>query len=122
MSIQVDIEQVVATKSMLAKLNAVSLKNEKQVNSGITMIAVHNPFNNVLNVSFKSLEIPANGKQNFSLTLLDANGKIVSTQTILGLTATARLQTTSYAPGMYLLTLKGTDGALQSTKVIKINQ
>ncbi len=61
-------------------------------------------------------------KSRYTLSLMNANGATVASRDDVQSNTSVQLDTSTYAAGMYLLVLKGSNGTVKSTKVVKINQ
>ncbi len=107
-------------RSLLAKGKTASSILINQNSRGEILTATPNPFNNFLTVSLQGEIKNSDSKASYSLSVVDADGKTISTKSINGSENLLRFNTTSYASGMYLLILKSTDGLTQATKVVKI--
>lgn len=120
----------------MAKTNkaSISAKTEeaKTEKSSIVLTAKPNPFTQTLSVKVSGF-VPSPSedlsriigrvrvRSLYTLSLLNTAGSTLSTQTIKP-NSTLELNTAAYPAGVYLLTLKGTDGVIKTTQVVKVNQ
>ena len=86
----------------------------------ILLTAKPNPFTQSLTVILNASEKTPHAQTRYSLSLININGATVLSKTISN-SIPVILDTKSYASGIYLLTVKGSDGTIKSTKVLKIN-
>ena len=131
---RVDVSNCIAGKSSRAQMakastsaKTVEAKTEK---SSIFLTAKPNPFTQTLFVKvsgFVPSRLSAVGgerarvRSHYTLAVLNSAGATIATQSIKP-NSTLELNTASYPAGVYLLTLKGSDGITKSTQVVKVNQ
>ena len=89
--------------------------------STMSLVASPNPFTHSLSVSFTASAIRGSTKPRYTLNLTNGYGATLLSNRITG-NLTLQLNTKSYPAGMYVLSVRGSDGTVLSKKVIKIGQ
>ena len=81
-----------------------------------------NPFKQQLQVSVQSDSKVKKGNARFSLSLLNESGVILSSKPLVTINSLIEFDTKIYPAGVYFLVLKGTDGTVQNSTVVKLNK
>ena len=99
-------------------LKKVPLKNFNKPD--ITLVATPNPFSQSLNISLKTSSKTSFSEPSYTLSIINTIGATLMTK-FIGRNTSMHIDTRHFVPGMYLVSVIGSNGTIYKTKVIKIN-